>query len=359
MQINSLILSALVVPSLILTACNDRPAVPELACLEQPCKHPTAESMRGLLMYHYNRYRVGDEYLVEFPYIAVLTAMAAVEPELQPHLLDMLKALQAHGALAYQPDFTGTPALLYSLMTGDTGVIEWFRSHGLSPEEVKDDSGRNRNSAMFAAWGGQLALLKELHAAGADLTHRDSMGQGVHFYAATGGSIECLEYLAANGIDITAETADGVSPAIAAAYSGNVECLRYLQNKGCDVTSTFTDGTNALMYAAWGGNMEMVEYLLTCGLSLQSCSKDGSTPIHHAAFGGHVPMLKYLLEKGFDVNTTNTLGQTPFMLAARAGHVDAMCFLLQNGADSDAKDARGKTAYDYAQILYHNVVKHL
>ena len=359
MQMNPFILSALVVPPLVLTACTDRPPLQELACLEQPCKHPMAESMRGLLMKHYDRYRVGDEYLVDFPYIAVLTAMAAVEPELQPHLLDMLKALQAHGALAYQPDFTGTPALLYALMTGDTGVIEWFRSHGLSPEEVKDDSGRNRNSAMFAAWGGQLALLKELHAAGADLTHRDSMGQGVHFYAATGGSIECLEYLAANGVDITAETPGGASPALAAAYSGNVECLRYLQNKGCNVISTYPDGTNALMYAAWGGSIDMVEYLLTCGLSLHGCAEDGTTLMHHAAYGCQVSMLKYLLEKGLDVNTPNAKGLTPLMAAASSGNVEAIRFLLQRGADPSAKDSQGRTARDYALMLYHNAAGEL
>ena len=353
MQINPLILSALVVPPLVLTACNDRPAMQELACLEQPCKHPTAESMRGLFLDHYNRYRIWDEHLVEFPYIAVLTAMAAVEPELRPHLLNMLKALEARGALVYQPDFTGTPASLYALMIGDAEVIEWFRDHGVSPE-VRERAGMERNNAMFAAWGGQLDLLKKLHMDGADLTHRDIKKQGVHFYAATGGSIECLEYLAANGVDITAETPDGASPAIAAAYSGNVECLRYLQNKGCDVTATYADGTNALMYAAWGGSIEMMEYLLTCGLSLQSCSNDGYTPMHLAAFGGNVPMLKYLLEKGLDVNTANAQGHTPLMMAARSGHVAAIRFLLQHGADRSARNSLGKTARDYALMLYRN-----
>ncbi len=358
MQINPLILSALVVLPLVLTACNDRPAVQELACLEQPCKHPMAESMRGLFLDHYNRYRIWDEHLVEFPYIAVLTAMAAVEPELRPHLLNMLKALAERGALVYKPDFMGTPPLFYALMVGDTEVIEWFRGHGVTPE-VRDGSGMNRNSAMFAAWGGQLALLKKLHIDGADLTHRDSMGQGVHFYAATGGSIECLEYLAANGVDITAETPDGASPAIAAAYSGNVECLRYLQNKGCDVTATYAEGTNALMYAAWGGSIEMVEYLLTCGLCLQSRTNDGSTPMHFAAFGGHVPMLKYMLDKGFDVNTANTEGHTPLMMAARSGHVAAIRFLIQHGADRSARDSQGKTARDYALMLYRNAAREL
>ena len=353
--------TALCLAAVGLSSCSNEKPTPISsirALVQNPCKDPAAEVARKKMMEHYELYLAGSESLRDFPYIATVALISALERREDSEILPILKDLAAAGAdVLAAEESAGLNAMHGAALAGARNTMIWLEQHGLS-RECRDNLGRT--PSMMAAMGGRLDVLKSLTSSPDELMVQDGMGQGLHIYAAQGGSLPCLKHLEEQGLDIIApSTKNAGNPIIAAAYSGSIPCVEFLLAKGADLNATFGDGVNAFHYAAWGGQSEMLSYLLSKGFDIHTLDKNGCNALHHAAFGGHVPVMKTLCEAGIDINHRANSSMTPLFIAAMQGHFAAVEFLLSHGADKTVRDATGQTAADYARMRGHADIYHL
>jgi hypothetical protein len=79
------------------------------------------------------------------------------------------------------------------------------------------------------------------------------------------GDVDLLEQVLARGADVNASDRTGVTALMRAAYHGKLEMVRALVEHGADFTATDSDGLTALMVAKHAGHEEIVNALVSWG----------------------------------------------------------------------------------------------
>jgi ankyrin repeat protein len=190
-----------------------------------------------------------------------------------------------------------------------------------------------------AASAGDLASVRSLVAAGADVNATDSHGSGtlLAFHP------EIIAYLLLQGADPNAQTNEnGASVLAGLAYVGQVECVRLLLEHGAD------------------SNRGRVE--------------SGETPLHHVLAGknqGGIELVKLLLDHGADPNAkttphvlslnfwrdARTRGETPLHRAAAFAPRAVIRLLIDAGADLTLRDVNGDSPLSWAS--WHRRPRHI
>jgi cytohesin len=186
-----------------------------------------------------------------------------------------------------------------------------------------------------AASNGDLARVRALVKAGADVNATDEYGSGtlLTFHPVV------MEYLLSKGADPNRQTNESGDPVLCGvAYFNNVECVRLLLQAGAD--------PNALV----NGTAETALHGCIIGLGKSVTVSDC-----HA-------VVKLLIEHGADPNRrtipgvetlafwrdVRTRGETPLHRAAAYASEETIRFLLDAGADKTIRDANGDSPQSWA-----------
>jgi ankyrin repeat protein len=212
------------------------------------------------------------------------------------------------------------------------------------------DSGGNP-ALLWAAYNGAPELVAALVKAGADANAANPFGVTPLLQASRTGDAATVRALLEGGADVARAVRDGETPLMAAARAGSVETARLLLEHGADVNAVEgLQNETALMWATAEGHADVVDLLLTAGadpnlkaraseLTKRSPRTDfpsgGFTALMWAARNGNDAIVRRLLEAGADIKAANADGATPMMLAIVNGRFDMAASLLEAGADAN------------------------
>lgn len=212
------------------------------------------------------------------------------------------------------------------------------------------------DKALFdACQSGQLDVVKDMLAKGADVNAKGSFGITALIKAVSLGHLEIANELLAHGADVDATNNNEETALLHASQGGHVEIVNALLAHGADVNAKGNIGGTALMMAAHFDHLDVVKALIAGGADLDAKNIDGTSALFMAAATNHSTVMKELLDNGADVNTTMNDGFTALMKASQHG-AEAARELIAHGAAVNAKNSQGYTALMLASAKGNAVV---
>lgn len=142
---------------------------------------------------------------------------------------------------------TAQPALLYALRQESYKAAKMLIDDPRT--QLNQINPQGESPLMLAALKGQVALVEQLIAHGADV---NKTGWTPLHYAATGGNAEILAMLLAHDVDLNAASPNGTTPLMMAARYGSPECVKLLLEAGANPELTNQMGLTALDFARQG-----------------------------------------------------------------------------------------------------------
>jgi len=156
--------------------------------------------------------------------------------------------------------------------------------------------------------------------------------------AAMRNDLAAVRELVVAGADVNRPQGDGATALHWAAYRGNHELAAALLAAGANPTVANREGATPMWLAAVGGDAAILAALIEAGADADEALPLGRTPLMVAARTGNVDAMRALIEHGADVDARETLrGTTPMMWAADEGHEAAIQLLIDHGADVSAR----------------------
>ena len=200
--------------------------------------------------------------------------------------------------------------------------------------------------------GLQAGLRKE------DVNRRKPDGSTPLQWAVYEGNVAEVKRLLRAGADVSIANNYGATPMSLAAEVGNADILAVLLEAGANVESPNADGQTALLAVSRTGNVKAAELLLAAGAKVDAREHfGGQTPLMWASARRHPEMMQLLMAKGADVNARSAVrdyqrhvtaegrpksldsgGLTPLLYAARENCAACIDVLLKNGADINLPD---------------------
>lgn len=201
--------------------------------------------------------------------------------------------------------------------SGDEAAVREILKDSFNPD-TPDPHGFY--AVHYAAYMGNLTILKILHAYGADLRVRDRRGARALHHSAYKGHLAVVRYLVGYGYNnVNILTDNGYAPLDRAALNGHNRICSYLIEKGALINHTFTNGESALHMATYNGDKETVQvFLNNSSTMIDQQDKRGFTPLHYAGYYGHETVTRLLLEHGADSTMQSVRGEKPVDLARRS-----------------------------------------
>ena len=201
---------------------------------------------------------------------------------------------------------------------------------------------------MLAAKQGEVASVRALLKAGADVMAKDRLGRS----ALTLATDERVKNLLEATEKIVAEKAGNTTAIAAAAKTGSAVELQALINACAYVNATDDFGRTPLMHAY---SRVVVQLLAKAGANLDATDKTrltalmhaARTPLIHAARKGNLEVVEALIDCDACVDDSDRQGKTVLMFAAEAGHGETVRALVE-AADVEAKTDTGRTVLMYA-----------
>jgi hypothetical protein len=232
---------------------------------------------------------------------------------------------------------------------------------GVLPATLSHAAGEQ--SLHEAVYANDLAAVKRLIAAGADVRAPSALGATPMMLAAVTADTGIIRALLDAGADPDSTNAEGQTALMVVARTGNVEAARLLLREGARVNAKETwGGQDALMWAAAQGQPEMIRLLLSRGAQVNARStvrhwqrrvtaegrpkdmnRGGFTALLFAAREGCVPCIEALLEGGADIDLPDPDDVTALNMALLNRNWDAAGRLIEAGADVDYWDVYGQT----------------
>lgn len=173
----------------------------------------------------------------------------------------------------------------------------------------------------------------------------DAGGTPLH-YAAYTGQLDVVKLLISHGADINQVYNDGIVALHMAANQGHLDIVEFLIDKGADINQRTENGNTALIWAAAEHRLDVVKFLVDKDADINQTNNNGDTALIYAAREGHVDVVKLLVDKGADVNHANKNGHTALHIAGLEGYLDldVVKLLVDKVADINQADNRGNTA---------------
>jgi ankyrin repeat protein len=195
----------------------------------------------------------------------------------------LVETLLAKGALRQAQTEDGKTAMAFALEQGHTDLAERLMDAGLPP---------NANDLLVdAAFRGNLAVVRQLLARGADIEAPDAAGDSALVGAAWGGRDDALLELLDRGASLTRS---GNAALLRAANSGKTSIVRLLIGRGVPVDVRDGNGWTPLISAAWQDKAPTVACLLELGADRRLADAGGKTALDWAREGGHQAVVTLL-----------------------------------------------------------------
>mmetsp|Transcript_3381 Transcript_3381/g.7027 ORF Transcript_3381/g.7027 Transcript_3381/m.7027 type:complete len:286 (+) Transcript_3381:371-1228(+) len=203
---------------------------------------------------------------------------------------------------------------------------------------------------------GDLDRLTQLVAElGADVSTRDSFGQGVLHMAAKNDRVDCLNFILDHMTSIgmlhpdhvensPIEVTDdyGQTPLVVAAMRGSTSCLDSLLAYGAEVNAPDNMGRTALHLSAMNGHPVCVEILLNSQANLNMVDRwRDNTALHLSASHDHANCLGLLLKTGACIDAQNRSGYTALHLATDNNSETCVALLVSMGANCNVMTDQG------------------
>ena len=223
------------------------------------------------------------------------------------------------------------------------------KDKGMDNNPINDivyfDDDSSRINLMKAAWKGDLNIVKQAAADGADLDFSDENGNTLLMGAASSGNNELVKFLLSKGVNVKAEDPSGETALHYAAWKGNLEMTETLVEAGADVNAFYraNGGLTPLNCAAESGSLETVKYLVTKGAEIDyENPESGSSPLRAAAYSGHFEIFKFIADRKKEIDWQETLGY-----AVRGGNLDIVKYIVEE----KKANPQGNTKYFHSTII--------
>jgi ankyrin repeat protein len=227
---------------------------------------------------------------------------------------------------------------------------------------LADAAGDGTTPLHWAVYRNDVAEVKRLIAARANVNARNDYGSTPLSEAAVVGNVEVIAALLKAGADVEGANDDGQTALMILARTSNVEAAKLLLKRGAQVNRRETwRGQSALMWAAAEGQPAMVKLLVEHGADVNARSSvnewerqvtaeprkqarpaGGFTPLLYAARRGCAECARLLIKAGADVNLGDPDRVTPLLLATLNLSFDTAAVLVKAGADVNRWDTWGR-----------------
>jgi ankyrin repeat protein len=207
---------------------------------------------------------------------------------------------------------------------------------------------------QWAAYKGNLDLMKHLLELGADPTECSSRGTNMLLMAAIGGVENTAVYdlILQQGIPLDYANNSGANALLLLAGSAieDLSVFDYFMGKNISLDTKDNDGNNLFFYAARGGHLKTIKYWKQKGVQYKGLNDNGENAILFAAQGMRRQKLQlavfdYLSKELFlEVDQVNWNGQSPLHYAVRKANPELLDFFISQGVSVHQIDNNGNTA---------------
>lgn len=300
--------------------------------------------------------------------------------------VEQIKLAITHGNNPSELNKNAFDAVVYALLekTNDASIQYLLTLKGNEVEKRTHDS---RTYIFWAAYKGNINIMKHLFYKGAVINITDSHGNTpVTFAAVTGqkktavydlfekhGAIlhqekdkdgvnallliapyleseKELSYFIKKGFTLADEDPKGNNIFNYAAKKGNISFLKLLIEKGVNPKVTNKEGGNAILYASQGtrnskNSLETYQLLENLGIEVNVIGDNGRNPLHSTAYrSDNLDLFSYLIKRDVDISLQDDGGRSPFMNAANRNTLKVIQFLSGYVKNFNIKDEKGHSA---------------
>jgi ankyrin repeat protein len=270
----------------------------------------------------------------------------------------LLAAGPVHAASAdLGPD--GTTPLQRAVFSTDIAEVKRLLAAGA---DVKQRNAYGVTALSLAAETGNTTLIQMLLAAGAEVESPTGDGQTALMSVARTGNVEAAALLIKKGANVNAaEMFGGQTALMWAAARHHPAMVRLLASKGANVNAraivrnferhitveqryknTHTGGLTPLLYAVRENCKACVEVLLEHKVNVLLPDPDGIAPLTLAMMNGNWDLAKRLIEAGADVNQWDIYGQAPLHVAIESAYVSPRSGVANLGTDKSPNSIDGR-----------------
>ncbi|MCY3541212.1 MAG: ankyrin repeat domain-containing protein [Gammaproteobacteria bacterium] len=236
-----------------------------------------------------------------------------------------------------------------AIVAEDIGAIEKFLSNGVDPNSGRESD--NRLPLMHATLHANANVVKLLIDSGADVNGSDGVGNSCLMTAAFLGAVDCVQALIAGGANLFHRNVIGED--VMDAVAVNWRMTNYYANEiyRLGVTREAVDaGRDKVRPILLEAQEQAAEQDIWVALVLDRLDlvkshlaevddiativdTEGSPILVAASALGQVETVKYLLQAGADIESRDAFGSTSLFVAALFGHEEVAKVLLENDAD--------------------------
>lgn len=264
-------------------------------------------------------------------------------------------------------DHSGCSALTLAAFGGNLAAVKALLDAGADINQRESPLYSQGNALMRAADSNWVHIVDELVRRGIDLNAKDDFGRSAVHSAAINGSDRTLAVLLdLPGIEIDLKDFNGNTPVHdAAGLSFESSALKLLLRKGARTDLRNNRGKTPLDSAKISGTRRNVrilreKYADEFGIpkrSMTGISMEEPTLLQAAAQGDEAAVTSILSvcleEKSIDLEERDDwLGRTPLQHATHAGHLRIVKKLYEAGANINVQDNYGRTALHIACLRY-------
>ena len=202
--------------------------------------------------------------------------------------------------------------------------------------DINKRSHDGRTPIFWAAYRGDLELMRKMVDLGAKTDLLDSHGFSVVNFAANSGQtdVELYEFCVEHGAILAEEfnNSKATPLLLIAPHVDNVAILEYFEAAGLKITQVDNDGNNAFVYAARSGNKFMMDYCISRGLDPKANNHAAVIFAAKGTRGGKqdISTFEYLSEKGVQLTARDKSGHgVLYYLAGGSKDHDLLAFVIE------------------------------
>jgi ankyrin repeat protein len=180
-----------------------------------------------------------------------------------------------------------------------------------------------------------------------------SVDPQVFLQSVVNGDLASVRAMIEAGADVNSRDPSGYSALMYASRHGHLEIVRLLLARSAEVNAADKAGRSALREAAGMGHAQIVALLVAANANVNLADDNRITPLLLSSYHGHTDIVRRLIEAGADCATRDAWGNTAVILAAKNGRTEALDTLLKAGSDINARDRQNITALTWASLAGH------